>query len=85
MLLLLFSSPFSDNIFHLDVHYMGCYIMLVPHLEPQGRRFTDFHYDHYYYSLFWTLVFIILFQEDQQRERVGGGGGEGGRRKTKQN
>ena len=32
-----------DNIFHLDVHYV-CYTMLVQRFEPQGRRFTDFHY-----------------------------------------
>ena len=36
----------ADNVFHLDVHYV-CYTMLVQHFEPQGRRFTNFHY--YYY------------------------------------
>ena len=35
---------FLDNIFHLDVHYV---CMLVQRFEPQGRRFTNFHY--YYY------------------------------------
>ena len=35
---------FFDNIFHLDVHYV---CMLVQRFEPQGRRFTNFHY--YYY------------------------------------
>ena len=32
---------FFDNIFHLDVHYV---CMLVQRFEPQGRRFTNFHY-----------------------------------------
>ena len=36
---------FFDNIFHLDVHYV---FMLVQCFEPQGRRFTNFHY---YYIL----------------------------------
>ncbi len=31
----------------LDVHYV-CHIMLVQRFDPQGRRFTYFHY--YYYS-----------------------------------
>ena len=35
---------FGDNIFHLGVHYV---CMLVQCFEPQGRRFTNFHY--YYY------------------------------------
>ena len=35
------SSSFLDNIFHLDVHYV---CMLVQRFEPQGRRFTNFHY-----------------------------------------
>ena len=30
-----------DDIFHLDVHYV---CMLVQCFEPQGRRFTNFHY-----------------------------------------
>ena len=34
-----------DNIFHLDVHYV---CMLIQRFEPQGRRFTNFHY--YYYK-----------------------------------
>ena len=33
----------SNNIFHLNVHYVR-YTMLVQHFEPQGRRFTNFHY-----------------------------------------
>ena len=33
-----------DNIFHLDVHYV---CMPVQRCEPQGRRFTNFHYYHY--------------------------------------
>ena len=36
---------FLDNILHLDVHYV---CLLVQHFEPQGRRFTNFHY--YYYN-----------------------------------
>ena len=43
---ILFKNPcrylflfFSDNIFHLDVHYV---YMLVQRFEPQGRRFTNF-------------------------------------------
>ena len=35
----------SDNIFHLDVHYM---CKPVHRFEPQGRRFTNFHYYYYY-------------------------------------
>ena len=31
---------FWDNIFHLDVHYV-----CVQRFEPQGRRFTNFHYN----------------------------------------
>ena len=31
----------EDNIFHLDVHYV---CTLVQRFEPQGRRFTNFHY-----------------------------------------
>ena len=39
-------SPFFFNkIFHLDIHYV---CMLVQRFEPQGRRFTNFHY--YYYK-----------------------------------
>ena len=39
------------NVFHLDVHYV-CYPMLVQRFEPQGRRFTNFHYYYdYYYSV----------------------------------
>ena len=38
---------FFDNIFHLDVHYV---CMLVQRFEPQGRRFTNFHY-YYYYTI----------------------------------
>ena len=38
---------FLDNIFHLNVHYV---CMLVQRFEPQGRRFTNFHY-YYYYSI----------------------------------
>ena len=37
---------FADNIFHLAVHYV-CYNILVQRFEPQGWRFTNFHY--YYY------------------------------------
>ena len=37
---------FFYNIFHLDVHYV---CMLVQRFEPQGRRFTNFHY--YYYNI----------------------------------
>ena len=36
---------FLDNIFHLNVHYV---CMVVQCFEPQGRRFTNFHYDYYY-------------------------------------
>ena len=36
-------SFLSDNIFHLNVHYV-CYTMLVQRFEPQGRCFTNFHY-----------------------------------------
>ena len=39
-----YASFTTDNIFHLDVHYV---CMLVQHFEPQGRHFTNFHY--YYY------------------------------------
>ena len=41
----IYAAFFLDNIFHLDVHYM---CMFVQRIEPQGRRFTNFHY--YYYS-----------------------------------
>ena len=37
---------FFYNIFHLDVHYV---CMLVHRFEPQGRRFTNFHYYYYYW------------------------------------
>ena len=33
------------NILHLDVRYV---CMLVQRFEPQGRRFTNFHYYYYY-------------------------------------
>ena len=33
----------ADKVYHLDIHCM-CYIMLVQRFEPQGRRFTNFHY-----------------------------------------
>ena len=36
---------FWDTIFHLDVHYV---CMFVQRFEPQGRRFTNFHY--YYHQ-----------------------------------
>ena len=38
--------PIYIYIFHLDVHYV---CMLVRRFEPQGRRFTNFHY--YYITL----------------------------------
>jgi len=38
----------SDNIFHLDVHYV-CYTMLVRRFEPQGRRFTSSHHHHHHH------------------------------------
>ena len=41
----IYPSFFLDNIFHLDVHYV---CMFVQHFEPQGRRFTNFHYYYYY-------------------------------------
>ena len=46
------------NIFHLDVHYV---CMLVQSFEPQGRRFTNFHYYYYYYfpkSLWWIIQIL---------------------------
>ena len=33
-----------DNIFHLNVHYV---YMLIQRFEPQGMRFTNFHYYNY--------------------------------------
>ena len=33
----------------VDVHHM-CYTMLVQRFEPQGRRFTNFHYYYYYFT-----------------------------------
>ena len=41
----IYTSSFFDNIFHLDVHHV---CMLVQRFEPQGRRFTNFHYYYYY-------------------------------------
>ena len=35
------SSLFWDKIFYLDVHSV---CLLVERVEPQGRRFTNFHY-----------------------------------------
>ena len=43
----IYTFIFFDNIFHLDVHYV---CMLVQRFEPQGRRFTNFHYYYYYCS-----------------------------------
>ena len=43
-----------DNIFHLDVHYV---CMLVQRFEPQGRRFTNFHY--YYVSTYMYLYSCV--------------------------
>ena len=40
----------ADNIFNLDVHYV-CYTMRVQRFEPQGRRFTNFHYYYHYYKV----------------------------------
>ena len=49
MLVVVFNCCFiADNISHLNVYYV-CYTMLVQRFEPQGRRFTNFHY-YYYYS-----------------------------------
>ena len=47
---------FFDNIFHLDVHYV---CMLVQRFEPQGRRFTNFHY--YYYDCMNVISSFFLF------------------------
>ena len=33
-----FSFPHSDNIFHVDAHYV-CYTILTQHSEPQGRLY----------------------------------------------
>ena len=49
---------FIYNIFHLDVHYV---CMLVQRFEPQGRRFTNFHY--YYYSLSLSLTYTHTHRE----------------------
>ena len=43
----------ADDIFHLDVHYV-CYTVLVQRFEPQGRRFTNFHY-YYYHNMLSSL------------------------------
>ena len=50
-----------DNIFHLDVHYV---CMLVQCFEPQGRRFTNFHYYYYTYS-----ECLILAQKGKGRKK----------------
>ena len=47
---------FPDNISISFVHYM-CYTMLVLRFEPQGRRFTNFHY---YYLLGISTVTIAV-------------------------
>ena len=44
---------FLYNIFHLDVHYV---CMLVQRFEPQGRRFTNLHYDYYHFSVLVPLL-----------------------------
>ena len=49
----------SDNILHLDVHYV-CYTMLVERFEPQGRCFTNFHY---YYCYKNCLLLLLLLLE----------------------
>ena len=51
-----FKKTKLDNIFHLDVHYV---CMLVQRFEPQGRRFTNFHY--YYYTNYILLKEVSWF------------------------
>ena len=59
---------FLDNIFHLDVHYV-CYTMLVQRFEPQGRRFTNFHY--YYLLLIEEyLVSYVFAVFDRERYKL---------------
>ena len=41
----------ADLSFHLHVRYV-CHIILVQRFEPQGRRFTNFHYDIQYSCLY---------------------------------
>ena len=43
----------ADNTFHLDVHY-GCYVCSA--FEPWDRRFTKFHYYHYYFLILWRVA-----------------------------
>ena len=40
--------------------YIMC-VILVQHFEPQGRRFTNFHYYCYYdyYYLFWLIELLF--------------------------
>ena len=59
---------FLDNIFHLDVHYV---CMLVQHFEPQGRRFTNFHYYYYYACSRPFETFILEGERVAQAERCG--------------
>ena len=54
----IYTSSFFDNIFHLDVHHV---CMLVQRFEPQGRRFTSFHYYYYSTMLQYELMFCAYF------------------------
>ena len=44
---------FSNNILHLDVHYV-CYTILFQRFESQGRCFTNVHY--YYVLRLWRVA-----------------------------
>ena len=52
---ILILSFLGDNLFYLDVHYV---CMLVQRFEPQGRRFTIFHY-YYYFPLLLLLILLL--------------------------
>ena len=60
---------FLNNIFHLNVHYV---CLLVQRVEPQGRRFTNFHYYYYYCCscLFYRGVVITKYNSAVTRSLV---------------
>ena len=61
----IFIFLFADNIFYVNGHYVR-YTMLVQRFEPQGRRFTNFHY---YYYREWKTEQTAWHTEDVKTKR----------------
>ena len=54
-----------------------CYTLLVQRFELQGRRFTNFHYDYYYYKKYIPRELMTIYTSGQGDTNWGINGCEG--------